>query len=393
LNVTGYFGRDTVTIQGKSVENVEFGTANTYSVPPGLDNSQAGGDAVGGVAGVGPEGLEALAHEGYVYPTLPRVLFDADIISALGYGVYLGDFEDTAGEVIFGGIDTAKFSGNLTIMNCYNDALGTPRFLTPVTGISVSGSPITLESSDKFALLDTGTSNLQLPSEAIAALIEQAGIVQDNITGLDIAPCSVRESNISVTLSFGSVDIVVSAAQLFLPNGYAAAGVLTNQTIEVDGVAHCQTWFSSSTIDENRNYNVFGQPFFQSAYVFFDLAGRVAMAPKVDTNDSNIVEVTVDDDGKIALPGATSVVYSSGTPQSLPAFTGVPSTTESAINDLTYVTASLVYSTGSSTGSATGSASSTHKSSASHSYDGAFKTWFSQGSLAVVLASFGLFLL
>lgn len=47
------------------------------------------------------------------YPNLPERMREAGVIKSNIYGVYLNDFRGSDGSIVFGGVDAAKFTGEL----------------------------------------------------------------------------------------------------------------------------------------------------------------------------------------------------------------------------------------------------------------------------------------
>ncbi|KAG0213485.1 hypothetical protein BGX28_004340 [Mortierella sp. GBA30] len=118
-------------------------------------------------------------------------------------GIYLKHSSNTeagtapGGEVTFGGINPARFSGQITYVNC----VGKRPWTIPVTAITVGGSKINIRNS--MANMDTGTTAMLLPqaiSDAINQVIPGATRAV-NQGGLWFIPCS---GNTPISMTFGS---------------------------------------------------------------------------------------------------------------------------------------------------------------------------------------------
>lgn len=116
-------------------------------------------------------------------------------------GVYLESSTTTAnapgGEITFGGVNTARFSGSVSYTNC---VLGRP-WTIPLGGISVNGKSISIPSGT-LATMDTGTTAMLIPQSAANAINSAIpGAIQaPNAQNLWFLPCS---GSTPVTFTFG----------------------------------------------------------------------------------------------------------------------------------------------------------------------------------------------
>jgi hypothetical protein len=418
----GFYVTDTIGIGGITLEDFQFGWV--YNFSSSVPAEQPGQAGLSGILGIGFTGLEIEAMAGEFYANLPEALYEANLINTIAYSFYAGNHAESGpgGQLLFGGVDTAKFSGKLTTMDTYSDSNGNDRGLVPLTEISISNSSstTTLMSGLNAALADSGTTVLLLPPSVYYPLIEHLGVVESNFSL--IAPCSVRDGDVSLNFAFGSADIKVPASNLLLPEGYGYDFLYNNETFVVDGKPYCVAAFGLTEESSNQDYFTLGAPLFQSAYMVFDLSGhKLSIAQKVDTSESNIVEITLDDNNSAIIPSATSVSYSMAMPTIAGAALTVSigenlplSVISKATEGIVTVTASTVLgvlptttttsgsgsepgsntepSQGSmtATNSATASGSSSFKSSTSRSIDSPFsKALFMQSYFVLVIACFG----
>lgn len=107
----GWFAKDDILFDGGSVlRQAEFAVAN-------LANSSEG------VFGIGfTNGESSIVYNsnntsaGYRYPNLPVSMKDQGLIDRVAYSLYLNDVEAQEGEILFGGVDHAKYDGNLSLL-------------------------------------------------------------------------------------------------------------------------------------------------------------------------------------------------------------------------------------------------------------------------------------
>jgi hypothetical protein len=330
-------------------------------------------------------------------------LYQAGLTNTVAYSVYLGSTDDASGQLLFGGIDTAKYSGELSTMELFRDSAGNEQLLVAMTGISLDDGtgPQSFPTFETYpVLLDSGTSMLQVPTEAYDSLIKALGAEYYSDRKTYYVPCSQRDGNVSLTYSFGSVDIEISAENLIFPFGYDTFVFQSlGNNVTFEGEEFCLPNFRAlTTADESQGFFVLGAPFFQSAYMVFDLhKGKVSMAQKLETTESNIVEIQVDANGDAIIPSAAVATFTSSIPSTFGA--GVTYTNEANLPtqsvdpslSLPTFTASGGTSDGASaTGTSTaGTASATHKSSASRMVVGASSASYAKAFCAVVLAFVG----
>ncbi|KAJ8653146.1 hypothetical protein O0I10_011195 [Lichtheimia ornata] len=143
-SVNGTYATDTVTIGGVSVQNQQFGLGTSTSdiltnptVVGGSDssspsnNDNQGTPIANGILGLGYPTLTASANKlGTTYNPFVFNLVEQNLIQQHLFSVYMNSAsaDGWAGEVIFGGIDSSKYTGNITYI--------------PVAQISTSSIPL-----------------------------------------------------------------------------------------------------------------------------------------------------------------------------------------------------------------------------------------------------------
>ena len=122
--VVGTYGSDTVRVASSDLEGFTFGLSDDIQVSPSALNAQ--GEAIGaqyGIMGINFVSGETAASQGlnFTNPTVPLALKQQGYIQSQSYSLYLDDIESDNGQIIFGGIDTAKFRGELTTLEIAKD--------------------------------------------------------------------------------------------------------------------------------------------------------------------------------------------------------------------------------------------------------------------------------
>lgn len=299
--VVGDYISDTMSIGGITVTNL------TMAVATSANATQTG------IMGIGLDTDESTEQfTGTNYPNLPDVLKSEGKIGTKAYSLYLDDLGlsaswpshlDTAnvyvaaasGTVIFGGYDTAKFTGELIMMPLQTDSQTgiVDSFAVAWTSLAYTDAngTYTVEGSSDFpaaAILDSGTTLTYLPLDLFTDLADAFAAENSSEVGAWVVNCNIGQTMGSVDYGFGGSDgpvIAVPFAELATPAYNNDGSWATDQA----GEKICLFGIQPNTPGTPL---LFGQTFLRSAYVMYDLENLYAgLAPTVfDTTDSNIVE-------------------------------------------------------------------------------------------------------
>ena len=134
--------------------------------------------------------------------------------------------EALAGSILFGGIDTSKYEGDLVSLDIVPPAKGTPPSMSvQLTAISLSdgssGNPIPiLHDTVVPVVLDSGTTSIELPSALANQIGKFAGAVPiPPEPGYLFVPCNLSTSNANFTFTFGGshgIDITIPMSEIVL---------------------------------------------------------------------------------------------------------------------------------------------------------------------------------
>jgi len=248
----GIWGTDTVVIGNTSVESLSFAVANNTSSDVG-------------VLGIGLPGLEVTnsnarsASRAYQYANLPIKLREQGSIAKAAYSVYLGKQTASTGTILFGAVDHAKYSGQLTtvpIVNSYA-RLGYDepiRLEVAVDSLALtsSSSNVSITSNTYGAVLDTGSTLSYFPQSLLSKLAGTLGATYSPRQQAYTMPCSAGSSN-SLVINFSGLSINVPLSDLVVQatRDTCILGVLEQS--------------SSST------YILFGDNVLRNIYAVFDL--------------------------------------------------------------------------------------------------------------------------
>ncbi|KAK3629704.1 hypothetical protein LTR56_017136 [Elasticomyces elasticus] len=314
-NVLGNYSADTVSLGGATLQDFEFGLANPIQVSPnGGDNA-----AQYGILGVGFKPNEASACQQLVpgicaynfsFPTVPEALYNAGYIKSRSYSMYMDNLQEAHSSLLFGGIDTAKFVGQLDALAIQPDVSGGPQngtytsldiLLTSVSAtVNGTSAQLTGSSLSITGTIDTGAAALTLPRSIVdvigANVLNPLGA--DNLNGDNVMPCKYAiESSFYITLGLSGFDgaqtsIDVPLWSFLIPyfgNGtYNATTPVTNSA----GDELCLITIVPGDDSGAGGYTL-GDPLFRSAYINFNLdEKKISFAQAVyNTTTSNVVTV------------------------------------------------------------------------------------------------------
>jgi hypothetical protein len=229
--------------------------------------------------------------------------------------------EATSGSILFGAVDTAKYSGDLISVNVYPDEEGgrVISFTVAFTSLSASSSSgtdqLTPSNYASAAILDSGTTITLLPDDIARTVFEELGAQNSEQLGAVVVPCTLAQNTGTLNYQFGGVGgptIKVAMSQLVLPL------VLSNGEVPTytNGEAACQLGIEAAgTLPV-----LFGDTFLRSAYAVYDLENnRIALA-QTDFNATGSNVVAFPSQGA-SIPSATSASNEAAVTQTA---TGIP---------------------------------------------------------------------
>ncbi|XP_015740816.1 gastricsin-like isoform X1 [Coturnix japonica] len=245
-SLTGIFGFDTVTIQGISITNQEFGLSETE---PGTNFLYSPFD---GILGLAFPSLSAGGATTVMQQMLQENLLDSPIFS-----FYLSGQEGSqGGELVFGGIDSNLYTGQI---------VWTPVTQTTYWQIAIEDFTVGPQSSGWCSegcqgIVDTGTSLLTVPSQIFSELMEYIG-AQDAGNGQYVASCSNVENmpTLYFVISGTTFPLAPSAYMLQSNSGYCTVGIestylpsQTGQPLWILGDVFLRVYYSIYDMGNNR---------------------------------------------------------------------------------------------------------------------------------------------
>ncbi|KAK6506595.1 hypothetical protein TWF481_005053 [Arthrobotrys musiformis] len=286
----GDYAEDTFSVGGATVEGMQIGVATSANLSYGI-------------LGVGFEADQASNSPGGmgIYPSLLGEMVTQGLIKSKAFSLWLDDFASDTGSILFGGIDSERFTGELTSIPI-EVAPGQEQplaFAVPLTSVAFSNGKSHVNYTSRYlpatVILDSGSSLTFLPHPLAWSIANQTGAKLSHQLNLYIIDCNFPTDSVFVEYSFSyTLTIRVPMTELILPLTQYSGGSARNP----DGSDICALGIASSP---KETVCLFGDTFLRSAYVVYDLDNsRVAMAQtNFDPVGQNIIEIGT---GKDSVP-------------------------------------------------------------------------------------------
>ena len=257
-NIKGDWIQDTVTLGDYVIQKQQLGLVHTA---PGNEV-----DEIYGILGVGyTKGESSVGiFYGTEYPNLPKSLFLEKKINRISYSLYLDDVESKSGSILFGGVDTSKYIGQL--------------YTVPITSDRSLQVSCRYEDDTEYfdTVLDSGTSLIYVPDAVFNKIKNKLSAELDPENGVYCLN-SIPDSDI--TFDFSGAKVKVPGKELVL-----SLELLGGKTTKYK---YCLPVLPNS---QSSGYNLLGDAFLRSAYVVYDLSQSEISIAQVSYNkdDSNV---------------------------------------------------------------------------------------------------------
>lgn len=223
--------------------------------------NQANADSTG-ILGIADKNQESGLSQ---YDNLPWALLKAGVTPKASYSLFLGSEQEGKGTVIFGGIDTDKYEGELQKYSLPdNSFLG----LT-VESADVGGKTIQLGQQFVF---DSGTSWNLWPYQFLESVASDLGSTGED-QGIYIVDCN-QPSDKSITFNLGKNSVSVPYSDLIIKVGSDS---------EPQCAIGAEGYYGQGPF-------ILGDVFLRSAYVYYDLTDHtISIAQAKYSSSSNII--------------------------------------------------------------------------------------------------------
>ncbi|KAI1770780.1 mitochondrial elongation factor g 1-like protein [Hypoxylon cercidicola] len=281
----GDYITDTFEIGGATIDNMTMGLGLRTDIPYGL-------------VGVGYALNEAIVAStqsaSSSYDNLPLLMQKQGLINTNAYSLWLNDLDANTGSILFGGIDTEKYQGDLSRINVYKDPTSEAftSFIVAMTSLqAVSSTGADSLSSSAFPIpvvLDSGTTFSYLPTDLAEQIWREVGAEYNPQYGVPLLPCSMENSAGHFSFGFGgSGGPVINITMDELVVSLADGDPIPFPSGQYQGQAACQFGLQNYSSDTY----LLGDTFLRSAYVVYDLVNNeIGLAPTdFNATRSNVV--------------------------------------------------------------------------------------------------------
>lgn len=276
----GDYATDTLSFAKTTLQNFQFGIGYTSS-------------STSGILGVGYTGIEVQVDRAMLqpYPNLPQALANQGSISTNAYSLWLNDLDANTGSILFGGVDTNKFSGTLATVPIIPVMGVRSEFIIALTGLGQNGNQGSIIANTNIGvLLDCGSSLTYLPNQITQNIFDAYNVNYNSQNQQGTVNCDLANQNGSIDFTFSGQTISVGLNELVVEDGSR-----NGEPVCIFGIAPA----GDST-------SVLGDTFLRSAYVVYDIdANQIGLAPtKFNVTSSNIMQIS---SGSSGIPSATPV--------------------------------------------------------------------------------------
>ncbi|MCJ1266129.1 hypothetical protein MMC22_006011 [Lobaria immixta] len=224
--------------------------------------------------GLGFTGNEAPPNN---YPNLPQAMKNRKLTRINAYSLWLNEKSERNGEIIFGGYNRAKHTGNFAHLQVRTINGKFTESFVPAKGVSFEKGEKTLQALSLDAvILDLGAQISLLPRDFAEAFAKAVGATKSEDDFIIDCMLSDEVKSMYMIVDFDSVKIKLVAEDLVLPSSVAGAPP-----------GKC-FWGVFPTNDRP----VLGNNFLRRAYVVFDLDHKViSIAQTAYTGASHVYEI------------------------------------------------------------------------------------------------------
>lgn len=283
---SGDYVTDTITVGGTTLSDFQFGVGYKSTSSQGiLGLGYRTNEVQVGRAGLAP------------YDNLPAKMAAQGTINSNAYSLWLNDLDANTGSILFGGVDTEQFDGELKTLPIQAEGSVYAEFLITMTGLYMGNEAIATNQA-LAVLLDSGSSLTYLPDSMVETIYQKVSAQYDSSEGAAYIACSMAKNNTTLRFNFSEPIIEVAMNELVLELVTSSGKRPTFQ----DGTEACLFGVAPA----GSGSNVLGDTFLRSAYVVYDLANNEISLAQTTFNSTthNVIEIG---SGSNSVPSATAV--------------------------------------------------------------------------------------
>ncbi|GAB7366023.1 hypothetical protein MBLNU230_g7346t1 [Neophaeotheca triangularis] len=281
-SASGPYVRDTVRFgDDVSLTNQQFGIGEVSSSPEGI-------------LGIGyPLNEVAVAYNNdEPYDNIPVSLVEQGYINTNAYSLWLNDLQASTGSILFGGVNSAKYTGDLLSVPIVSEYGYYAEFIIALTSLGYNGDSGSISSDLELGvLLDSGSSLMYLPNRLTQAIYDLTDATFSEEQNAAFVDCSLADSDATIDFTFSQPTIRVSMAELVIVAGLDRQ----RNPLCILGI-----------MPAGQSTPVLGDTFLRSAYVVYDLEGNTISLAQTDFNATDLSD-TREITSSGGIPGASTV--------------------------------------------------------------------------------------
>ena len=253
------------------------------------------------------------------------------VTNRAAFSVYLNEYNATTGAMIFGGIDTTKYSGDLVGLPFQLDPTGNTRaYYVTLTSVSVTdhtgvSTQLTSHGFRQSAQLRMGTSATLLNTDIYQQLAKGFGVVKVD-GGARAVPCNYANSNVTINYQFGGSDGPI----ISVPISQIVGTQYTSPNDFPGSSGSCDFGIGPTT----DGLVILGHTFLRSAYVVYDQDNKQAAIAQARYGVSSSRIVVIPSASSLPLVSSTANAVGtqlSGAATAFPLTSAISGTIDSAI--------------------------------------------------------------
>ena len=282
----GDYVGDTLEFAGITLDDFQFGV--------GQDSA-----STMGVLGISYSVIEVQVNRagGDEYPNLPQALVNSGHINSNAYSLWLNDLDASEGSILFGGVNTDKYEGDLTTVPVLGQDGIYYELAVALSDVQFGGKE--MAGSDELPIavvLDSGTSLIYLPDDIVTNIYNEVNVVYNG--GTAYAYCEDANTDKNLTFTFSGKAINVPMNELYISAGSNSQG----QPLQFQNGKEACIFGVAPT---GGSTPLLGDTFLRSAYVVYDLQNNEISLAQTHFNSTtdNVQEIV---NGTTPVPGAVA---------------------------------------------------------------------------------------
>jgi hypothetical protein len=309
-----------------------------------------------------------------IYPNLIDQMVIQGIIPSKAYSLYLDDLQASTGSIIFGGLDSDKYEGELLQLPIVPDTYQNgskvfAEFTVALTSFGVTGQAgnstnLTTSSYNQPVILDSGTTITYVPDRLAALLYQLVNAVDDTENSGNVyIDCDYLTTSPKMTFNYGfggssglEIKVPINELVFDLTGLFSTGG---NGLPDLPFSNACGFGIQPA----GDSPNILGDTFLRSAYVVYDLTNNVVALAQTNFNStkSNVVDFQASATG---IPNVSGVASSVAVTETASGALGIGGEHTTATGSATGTHATTTKGSGTGSSSTSTSTSSSSKSAA-----------------------------